>query len=317
MACTNLEQEHAVLFWIFIGFFLVIGIVSLLAILGLISIEERFRKWAITGFFVPVIGVMIPLARDILTPANLSLDLNVMFEPPKDVQPEPLVLVSGSYEYTKQSPSEEAEKLTGKFEPMRPAGPYWQAVVPYLPPAPGKTYRSAKLTLEDNTGRSWVAGFDPRYIRANINLLTQAPPNHALNYFFKLPLIKSASASTPPTTDPPKQTGDQNSTCQQYPNEIKFNNWAKPTGEQYGGKDYYRWRVFVDEDNSVLDCVEEVQYMLHPSFPNPLQIQRDRGKRFAVEMSGWGVFSIDITVKLTNGATLNTSYALDFGKTWP
>jgi len=105
--------------------------------------------------------------------------------------------------------------------------------------------------------------------------------------------------------------------CSHYPTEIKFNNWTKPTGKEYDGREYYKWRIFVDEDKTILNCINEVQYMLHPTFQNPLQIRRNPGDKFAVEMSGWGVFLIDITVKLNNGEALNTNYTLDFKKSWP
>ena len=54
--------------------------------------------------------------------------------------------------------------------------------------------------------------------------------------------------------------------------ELKFTNFAKVIGKQHG-KTFYSWRVFVDEPDEVLERIDEVQYLLHPTFPDPLQVR--------------------------------------------
>jgi hypothetical protein len=80
--CDILQNKQLVLFWVFLGFFLIIGVISLLSIIGVLKIEDRFRKWAITGFIVPVVGVIIAMAKIFLTPVDggIQSDLHVAIE---------------------------------------------------------------------------------------------------------------------------------------------------------------------------------------------------------------------------------------------
>jgi hypothetical protein len=97
---------------------------------------------------------------------------------------------------------------------------------------------------------------------------------------------------------------------------IHFNNYSKHVGKR-GGKDYFIWRVFVDENSDVLDQIKSVQYLLHPSFPNPFRISEDKKSKFALESSGWGNFNMQITVTFNDETKYETSYYLDLKKPWP
>jgi transcription initiation factor IIF auxiliary subunit len=97
---------------------------------------------------------------------------------------------------------------------------------------------------------------------------------------------------------------------------IKFNNYARRVGDRYE-RPYYEWRVFVDEQRPVLDTIAQVDYVLHPTFPEPFQTSTDRDKKFEISASGWGGFAILITVRYTNGKEAKTSYQLDLTKNWP
>jgi len=97
---------------------------------------------------------------------------------------------------------------------------------------------------------------------------------------------------------------------------LKFNNYARPTGRQYD-RQFYDWRVFVDESQAVLDTIQQIDYVLHPTFPNPFQSTKDRGKKFELIGSGWGGFNILITVHYTDGRLAKASYNLDLSKEWP
>lgn len=97
---------------------------------------------------------------------------------------------------------------------------------------------------------------------------------------------------------------------------IRFNNYAKKVGRK-GNYDWYQWMVFVDEDNAVLDKIEYVSYVLHPTFPNPIRIVRDRKSKFALESSGWGSFKMFITVGFKDGNEEEVQYLLDLSKKWP
>jgi hypothetical protein len=43
--------------------------------------------------------------------------------------------------------------------------------------------------------------------------------------------------------------------------------------------------------------------MLHPTFPKPVRVVRDRASRFKLESSGWGEFSLTAQLVLANGKT--------------
>jgi transcription initiation factor IIF auxiliary subunit len=97
---------------------------------------------------------------------------------------------------------------------------------------------------------------------------------------------------------------------------IHFDNYAKKVGRR-GDHDWYQWMVFVDENDNVLNKIEHVQYLLHRTFPNPLRISDDRKSKFALESSGWGSFTVYITVRFKDGTEEEERYFLDLSKEWP
>jgi len=97
--------------------------------------------------------------------------------------------------------------------------------------------------------------------------------------------------------------------------KIKFNNYAKSKGK-WGKKDWYKWEVFVDESDEVLDRIESVEYRLHKTFPDPVRTIDERESHFLLKSQGWGEFTIHITVSFKNGEEVNTKYELDLRKPW-
>jgi len=97
---------------------------------------------------------------------------------------------------------------------------------------------------------------------------------------------------------------------------IRFNNYAKKVGKK-GDYDWYQWRLFVDEDDKVLKKIEHVQYLLHRTFPNPSRISDDWKSKFALDSSGWGSFTVYVTVRFKDGTEEEQEYYLDLGKEWP
>jgi len=96
----------------------------------------------------------------------------------------------------------------------------------------------------------------------------------------------------------------------------KITNYAKAIGKR-GDHEYYRWRVFVDESQEVLSQIKSVEYLLHPTFAEPLQVRDDPADKFSLETIGWGVFIIAIRVTFKDGRKEDLRYGLDFGKGWP
>ena len=97
---------------------------------------------------------------------------------------------------------------------------------------------------------------------------------------------------------------------------VRINNYSRPT-EKRGDLQYYRWMIFVDEPPERLNEIESVEYILHPTFPKPLQVRRDPQDSFALETSGWGEFNIIIRVNFKDGRKEDLKYWLDLTKEWP
>ena len=98
---------------------------------------------------------------------------------------------------------------------------------------------------------------------------------------------------------------------------IRFNNYAKKIEKKDYGYDWYRWRVFVDENKETLDKIDFIEYLLHKSFPKSKRIVRNRETKFALDSVGWGEFYIFITIHFKDGEKKEQRYYLSFDKKWP
>src|SRR5262245_27266794 len=89
------------------------------------------------------------------------------------------------------------------------------------------------------------------------------------------------------------------------------------TGEKHG-YDWYEWCVFVDEPENVVRQIGSVEYVLHPTFPEPVRLLTDKETRFALFSSGWGGFRIGVTLAFEDGQKVSGSYHLRLKKgNWP
>jgi len=72
----------------------------------------------------------------------------------------------------------------------------------------------------------------------------------------------------------------------------------------YAGNKRWDWTVFITAPADVLDRVRCVEYKLHPTFPEPVQVICDRGydssRAFPLTRNGWGEFEIAVTVTFTD-----------------
>ena len=96
---------------------------------------------------------------------------------------------------------------------------------------------------------------------------------------------------------------------------VKVNNYAKKVGTlgvERKERNWYQWKIFVDETVEVLDTIESVDYLLHPTFPNPLRTEKDRTTKFAHETAGWGTFLIYVTIHYKDGKEEEVTYLLNF-----
>jgi transcription initiation factor IIF auxiliary subunit len=59
----------------------------------------------------------------------------------------------------------------------------------------------------------------------------------------------------------------------------------------YKGDDWWDWEAFIDDEGSgELSNVDYVEYVLHPTFPNPLRKITNPQGGFRLKTSGWGPF---------------------------
>jgi transcription initiation factor IIF auxiliary subunit len=78
--------------------------------------------------------------------------------------------------------------------------------------------------------------------------------------------------------------------------QIKMNNSAK-----YKGKDRWEWSVWIDGPAERLDEIAYVEYILHPTFTQPIRRVEDRGSQFRLNGRGWGEFMIHANVATHTG----------------
>lgn len=76
---------------------------------------------------------------------------------------------------------------------------------------------------------------------------------------------------------------------------------------EYLGNDLWKWWVWLDGDDAELDTVEAVEYHLHPTFPNPVMVVKNRHTRFRLDSGGWAPFLLNARVCLTDGVPSYTS----------
>ena len=68
------------------------------------------------------------------------------------------------------------------------------------------------------------------------------------------------------------------------------------------------------EDNklsNILDKIEYVQYELHETFPNPIQIVRGRENNFRLGGQAWGTFFIKVSIHFVDGTVGKGEYPLE------
>jgi len=65
------------------------------------------------------------------------------------------------------------------------------------------------------------------------------------------------------------------------------NNW------KYKGDENWEWEAFLDDGGTgEIKDIDYVEYILHPTFKNPVRKIDDRESNFALKTSGWGTFNL-------------------------
>jgi len=291
-------DNQQVLFYVVLVFFVLIGVSSLLVLLGFIHAPDRsFRKWAVPGFVAAVTSaVMVAYKVSIrFDPAPIVVTLRTA---EGTIFPK---LKSGQYRYDEVgSDKETLVTRKGGVVPVVGEGG-WQVTLP------GEVSNKViQLMLRDEDGNAWETGpFYPNYVRQEVRAgKTGAPapaPAGAPTSRWEMPGVAVLVAA---------DRGAETSA------PVRINNYARRIGTQYD-RAYFEWRVFVDDSPAVLDRIASVDYALHPTFPNPFQSSSDRRKQFELRSSGWGSFTIMVTVHYTDGRQVKFAYWLDLQKPWP
>lgn len=79
---------------------------------------------------------------------------------------------------------------------------------------------------------------------------------------------------------------------------------------EYVGHDYWRWWAWIEADPDELDAVQEVAWILHPSFSQSRVVARDRADGFRLETAGWGTFLLRAEVLRKDGETRQLRHRL-------
>ncbi|MCJ7626091.1 MAG: hypothetical protein MUO76_21575 [Anaerolineaceae bacterium] len=81
---------------------------------------------------------------------------------------------------------------------------------------------------------------------------------------------------------------------------------------QAGNREHYHVRIWLDGPDNDLDQVEDVVYVLHPSFRNRIRRAKDRDKKFEIVIWTWGMFVIQTCINFKNGQTKDIKYYLSY-----
>jgi transcription initiation factor IIF auxiliary subunit len=76
------------------------------------------------------------------------------------------------------------------------------------------------------------------------------------------------------------------------------------------GDGYWTWSVWIDGPDAELDQVQFVEWVLHPTFPNPIRRATQRQDKFRIEASGWEAFEINAQVSTKDGREQHLKHQL-------
>jgi transcription initiation factor IIF auxiliary subunit len=87
---------------------------------------------------------------------------------------------------------------------------------------------------------------------------------------------------------------------------------------QRNGLDIFPFCAFVDPASRAFKELSSVEYVLHPSFPDPTRRSSDSRICFAIESEAWGGFGISIRGFMRSGEILRATYDLRLERdAWP
>ena len=81
--------------------------------------------------------------------------------------------------------------------------------------------------------------------------------------------------------------------------QVKVRNSSTPQG-----RDRWSWSLWIEAEPEDLDKIDHVEYVLHPTFPQPIRVVRDRASNFKLDSKGWGEFMVHAKVVTKDGKTI-------------
>jgi transcription initiation factor IIF auxiliary subunit len=96
-----------------------------------------------------------------------------------------------------------------------------------------------------------------------------------------------------------------------------FQTYSRDIGKK-GGMDFYAWCVFLQGSPEEIGRIRQIEYTLHPSFPDPVRVVEDADHCFALESQGWGIFQVRARVTYRNKEMVRQGFSLQLGEdAWP
>jgi hypothetical protein len=80
--------------------------------------------------------------------------------------------------------------------------------------------------------------------------------------------------------------------------------------EDYQGNDWWKWAVWIEGSPPDLNQIVNVEWTLHPTFPNPIRKSSNRATKFMLETGGWGTFQIRARLQMKDGSIRRLSHYL-------
>ncbi len=81
---------------------------------------------------------------------------------------------------------------------------------------------------------------------------------------------------------------------------------------RYKGNDWWEWEAFIDDGGSgELAHVKFVEYVLHPTFADPVRRVTNPAEGFALKTEGWGTFVLKAFVHTKEGGKQKLKHELE------
>jgi hypothetical protein len=98
---------------------------------------------------------------------------------------------------------------------------------------------------------------------------------------------------------------------------LEFASYSRFIGIKEGQR-LYAWCVFVDARRQELEAIREIEYTLHPSFPDLVRIINDPTNCFALQSQGWDEFQLRIRTSFNDSSISKNLFYLNLqDDAWP